>query len=314
MKLNSQTLSLLILITSLDLSHGYGRNPENPDDFCCPKATKEDYLRLRPLFDNLDTVERISCDITRSEFDKLYSIPQKPVMLVGCDDSWPAKYRWTIDQLAKRFDRDTMWRAELGHEKIENNGNKNASWGQIADAMMNNGTFGLFDNIDDPHQQDLINDYDWPLFAKDTDVHDHFENIPAQEYGSMRWFGAASPFTGTEIHYDPFDTDAWNAVVQGEKWWFIMPPPADSEFALHCSPSCSVPKPNMLDRYVATLTSESPVVQGFVQKYVSFSFQKAGETLYLPRKFLHRYVVHHYLKENLPYQGSSLTCIFIEVF
>jgi histone arginine demethylase JMJD6 len=265
----------------------------------CSKATKEDFLKIRTRYDNEDFMERISCDITRSEFDVLYSIPQKPVMLVGCDDSWPAKYKWSMDQLAKRFDRDTLWRAVVGEEDdMDNEKNKQTPWGKIADAIANNVTFNLFDNIDDPHQQELISDYEWPLFARNTDVHDHFENIPPQDYGSMRWFGAASPLTGTDIHYDPYDTDAWNTVVQGEKWWFLMPFEADSHFVLHCSPSCSTPNPSMLDKYIGVLTSESHEVQKFNEKYLSFSFQKAGETLYLPTRFLHRYVyVAHMVKD-----------------
>ena len=199
---SAKTLStLLIMITSYGMSEGYGQNAENPNDMCCPKATKEDYLKLRKLYDDKDSIERISCDITRSEFDVLYSIPQKPVMLVGCDDSWPAKYKWSMDQLAKRFDRDTLWRAVVGEEdEMDNDKNKHTPWGKIADAIANNVTFNLFDNIDDPHQQELISDDEWPLLARNTDGHDHFEKniIPPQDYNSMRsWFGMGSSFTGT---------------------------------------------------------------------------------------------------------------------
>ena len=295
MKMHFTRESLLIFLASLGASQGYGRDPEHPDALCCPKATKEDYMRLRPQYDHLDTIERISCDISRKEFDELYSIPQKPVMLVGCDDDWPAKYKWTIPQLAKRFDSETKWRCEIGDEsKMQNNSNKNTKWGDIAHAMRNNITFAIFDNIDDPHQQELISDYDWPLFAKDTDVHDYFADIPGKNYGSMRWWGVGSPMTGTEFHFDPFQTDAWNTVTQGEKWWFLMPHEADNDFSFHCSPSCSAPYPTMLDEYVGILTAESPDVKEYRDKYLSHSFQKAGETLYLPTGYLHRYVISEY--------------------
>lgn len=288
MKLHFTRESLLIVFASVGASLGYGRDPEYPNALCCPKASKEDYFKLRPLYDDQDAIERISCDISRADFDELYSIPQKPVILVGCDDAWPAKYKWTIPQLAKRFDRDTEWRALIGDElDMANDNTKNTKWGTIADAMRNNITFNIFDNIDDPHQQELTRDYDWPLFAKNTDVHNYFEQIPGEAYGSMRWFGAGSPFTGTDTHYDPFTTDAWNTVVQGEKWWFLMPFEADSHFALHCSPSCSTPYPDSLDKYIGILTSESPQVKEFKDKYLSHSFQKAGETLYLPSGYLH---------------------------
>ena len=175
----------------------------------CSKATKEDFLKIRTRYDNEDFMERISCDITpRSEFDELYSIPGTPksqscwlgAMILG-QPNILADGPWI--NLPRIFDRDTMWRAVVvgKEDEIKNDESKHTPWGKIADAMIaNNVTFNLFDNIDDPHQQELISDDEWPLLARNTDGHDHFEKniIPPQDYNSMRsWFGMGSSFTGT---------------------------------------------------------------------------------------------------------------------
>ncbi len=98
----------------------------------------------------------------------------------------------------------------------------------------------------------------------------------------------ATFLTGTHVHYDPHETDAWNTVTQGEKWWFLFPPDVEPDFPLECDPKCSTPDPSVLDFYVGVLTSESPLVQDFTKKHLSHAFQQAGETMYLPIRYMHR--------------------------
>ncbi len=169
---------------------GYGSNPNDTDVLCCPAATEDEYhdLRMKLNEQNLDILERIQCDnITKREFDAQYSKPQKPVILVGCDKSSLSQDRWSFEQLASRFDKETLWRATVGDNFMDNADTKNARWEEITHAMQHDETFNLFDNLDSPHGKMLEEDYDWPSFLKGTDVHDFFATVPPVDYGSMRW-------------------------------------------------------------------------------------------------------------------------------
>jgi len=44
--------------------------------------------------------------------------------------------------------------------------------------------------------------------------------------------------TGTELHMDPDFTSPWNTVLQGHKWWVLMPPEVLPD-AFLCDSGCS---------------------------------------------------------------------------
>jgi hypothetical protein len=59
-------------------------------DRCCKLNGK------KVQFDGFDNIPRISCDLPEDEFVNKYLNKREPVMLVGCQDKWPAK-DWTFN-------------------------------------------------------------------------------------------------------------------------------------------------------------------------------------------------------------------------
>ena len=50
---------------------------------------------------------------------------------------------------------------------------------------------------------------------------------------------------GTEMHIDPLLTDAFNALISGEKWWVSLPKDLyEFRDELTCDPQCSEPFDN----------------------------------------------------------------------
>ena len=65
-------------------------------------------------------------------------------------------------------------------------------------------------------------------------------------------------FLGTKMHIDPEWTDAFNALISGEKWWVSFPKDLyefRSEFV--CNPQCSEPK-GKFDEFGAWFTHILP--------------------------------------------------------
>ena len=65
-------------------------------DRCC--KSKEQTI----TYDNIDNMERISCNISKDEFKSDYANRRKSVILLGCQEEWKAK-NWTFGNLLSRL-------------------------------------------------------------------------------------------------------------------------------------------------------------------------------------------------------------------
>ena len=92
------------------------------------------------------------------------------------------------------------------------------------------------------------------------------------------------------MHVDPQLTDAFNALISGEKWWVSLPKDLyefKDEFS--CDESCSDPPNNHHRQTGVWFIHIMPQIRQrifFGQKLKSF-LQKSGETLYMPHMVLH---------------------------
>ena len=53
-------------------------------------------------YDGIDNMERIKCNISKTEFTETYVNKREAVIMTGCQDEWKAK-SWTIENLLDRF-------------------------------------------------------------------------------------------------------------------------------------------------------------------------------------------------------------------
>ncbi len=237
----------------------------------------------------LDDIERIPCNsISVETFQERFEVPAKPVILVGCDQNWPAKKKWTFEELAGRFDSNGGWRV-VHLEDSSHDQDDRIPWSRVVDAMDSNLEFYVFDNLNTTHGKTLEEDYVVPPFF----LHDQFQyftDFPL-DYGPMRWFALGSKNSGTYTHFDPFETDAWNTVVHGMKWWMLFPPDSrkdtDEDYGnVGCDPGCSDPDLSIADYFYAL--SSAPSKDLFDGGGIRHVFQKEGETLYVPTRMVHR--------------------------
>jgi len=260
---------------------------ENPFPRCCTESK----LPTIEEIEAVDTLERISCDISREEFLEKYEMERRPVMLVGCDKEWKGLERWTFENLIPRFDNDTKWRARLTNDDL----NEAVPWKTIVDRMTSNEHFYIFDPLDREHQKVLYEDYSTPYPLKGADLFEgpKRNGFPDKEYGSMRWWCVSNGNSGTFPHNDPISTDAWNSLVTGHKWWIIFPESVgefdpNGEESLTCSNSCSMKDYSPRDWYasigVNAANFEYPGNDGQRPLHI---VQKPGETIYVPNGRIH---------------------------
>lgn len=81
-------------------------------DRCC----KSEGMILKYNNINTNNMERISCDMSKSEFKKEYIDKRRVVMLTGCQEEWKAR-NWTISSLLNRY--KSKWPLSWYHGKYE---------------------------------------------------------------------------------------------------------------------------------------------------------------------------------------------------
>merc|ERR1712151_363575 len=231
----------------------------------------------------VDTFERISCNISREEFYEQYEKTRTPVMLVGCDEHWAAKERWTIDKLIPRFTNTSKWRCELHDQDATDYDHDTVPWNEIIDRAMTNRDFYIFGNefLAREENRQLLDDFECPGPFQGADIYGHLKDFHPPG-GKYLWFMVAPRGTGSFPHVDPQATDAWNSLVKGHKWWIIYPGDADYQGSaeLECDDYCS----SDTEEYnwytsVGINALRNECSNG---KFPQHILQKPGETIYVP--------------------------------
>uniref|UniRef100_A0A7S2XU57 JmjC domain-containing protein n=1 Tax=Attheya septentrionalis TaxID=420275 RepID=A0A7S2XU57_9STRA len=254
-----------------------------------------------------DTMERISCNISRADFYEQYEMTRKMVILEGCTDEWKAKDRWSsIERLLDRFDNETTWEFFVDSKVYPE-----STWSSVKsyydihkkkNSIETSGGLRLFRRLDpDNITNTLKEDYDVPQPFQDPNL-DLYEKLPKFKTkwfprgfgGPLQWFIVGSYGTGTGPHVDPHSTDAWSTLLTGHKWWVIYPklPGSVSEIETKCSEACSdensefhvSSKANSW--YVSVAKHASKFYYNNDAK-AQLILQRAGETIYLPHGTIH---------------------------
>jgi len=259
---------------------------------CCQAAYE---LPTIEQVQELDTLQRIPCNISRHEFYENFEKTRTPVMLVGCDKEWPAHEKWKdVPTLLRRFNNASKWDVP-----------REMTWAEFQEYYLKSvkeekAGFRVFSQLKPGYSSaEIHKDYSVPQPFQGADIYSMLPNYESrtfpQGYGPMHWFIMGSFGTGTGPHIDPHTTDAWNTLVHGHKWWIIYPkrPRVITESETSCYVPCS-------DHHVrgsingGTEKSWYSSVGRHVHKmYYGHDetaiqvLQSPGETIYLPFGMVH---------------------------
>ncbi|CAN0879256.1 Arginine-specific demethylase JMJ22 [Linum grandiflorum] len=168
-------------------------------------------LEMRPEWLERDNIVR-KRGISVEEFVSSFEEPNKPVLLEGCIDDWPALQKWVDrDYLIKQCG-DV--RFSVGPVKM-----KLDEYFNYSDRVKEERPLYLFD----PKFAEKV-----PVLDSDYAVPDYFQedlfSVLGNERPDYRWIIMGPEGSGSSFHIDPNSTSAWNAVIKGSKKWILFPP------------------------------------------------------------------------------------------
>jgi hypothetical protein len=124
-------------------------------------------------------------------------------------------------------------------------------------------------------------DKDSAYWAPDCFGPDLFSLLGA-ERPAHRWLIVGPTRSGSTFHKDPNGTSAWNAVIQGSKYWIMFPPTAKVPGVYVSRDSSEVTSPLSIAEWLLEFHTEARMQPGCIE-----GICKAGEILHVPSGWWH---------------------------
>lgn len=261
------------------LTSGYVLNPP-AHAFTCESESFVRYnvvgMNLLALPMNLNGVPRVHC-ISRRRFIDEYEIPNRPVIITGLMDNWPALTKWKMQNLVRDVPN-----LLLKTNSRSTNGKrfrmKLADFAAYCNQYNGEKPLYVFDKKV-VQSSTLVGDYAVPEhFSEDL-----FELMEEDDRPDYRWLLIGPNGSGSPFHTDPHDSSAWNAVVEGIKRVSFYPPsvipPGVDEELIHSDYYASEDSMKWYRFVFPTLSESELPIECLVQP---------GEILFIPSGWWHQ--------------------------
>ncbi|KAI0395821.1 Clavaminate synthase-like protein [Xylariaceae sp. FL0594] len=236
--------------------------------FACSHITLEKYSSTIPPSNRISRLPNLTYD----EFARNWS--DTPFILTDCIQPWPVCRDWDIQKLVQQYS-NVKFRAEA------------VDW-----------PFSAYDEyISDSHDESPLYLFD-KAFAEKMDLKiglpsgaaywppacfgpDLFE-VLGTERPAHRWLIIGPARSGSTFHKDPNATSAWNAVVQGSKYWIMFPPSSHVPGVFVSEDSSEVTSPLSIAEWLLEFHAAARKTAGCIEGVC-----EAGEILHVPSGWWH---------------------------
>ncbi|KAI0523701.1 hypothetical protein F5B22DRAFT_591698 [Xylaria bambusicola] len=236
--------------------------------FVCSHIALAKYASTIPASNAISRLPSLSYD----EFAQSWS--NTPFILTHCIQTWPVCQEWNIQQLQQKFS-NVSFRAEAVDWPF-------STYYKYMSENEDESPLYLFDrwfaekmNIEIGPQNSSVY---WPPDCFGPDL---FEVLGA-ERPAHRWLIVGPERSGSTFHKDPNATSAWNAVVQGSKYWIMFPPSTQVPGVFVSEDSSEVTSPLSIAEWLLEFHVEARKLPGCIEGVC-----KAGEILHVPSGWWH---------------------------
>ncbi|XP_057786261.1 lysine-specific demethylase JMJ21 [Salvia miltiorrhiza] len=161
---------------------------------------------------NVERKENIPFEEFLMEYDC-----QKPVMISGLADHWPARKSWTSEELLMKYPETKFRISQRSSKKVSMKFKDYVSYTQI---QHDEDPLYIFDDKFGEVAPDLLKDYSVPHIFQE----DYFDVLDTDQRPPYRWLIIGPERSGASWHVDPGLTSAWNTLLCGRKRWALYPP------------------------------------------------------------------------------------------
>ncbi|KAI3329261.1 Clavaminate synthase-like protein [Xylariaceae sp. AK1471] len=252
--------------TKIDCSNIFSDVLHRP--FACSYIALEKYSSTIPLSNEISRLKNLTYD----EFAQNWS--DTPFVLTDCIQEWPVCHEWSVQKLLQQFS-NVSFRAEAVDWPF-------STYQEYMSENHDESPLYLFDrwfaekmNIDIGSQNGSVY---WPPACFGPDL---FEVLGA-ERPAHRWLIVGPARSGSTFHKDPNATSAWNAVVQGSKYWIMFPPSSQVPGVFVSEDSSEVTSPLSIAEWLLEFHAEARKMPSCVEGVC-----KAGEVLHVPSGWWH---------------------------
>lgn len=180
------------------------------------------YRRWYRCFTRLDRFTSDNKDLERMNHHTLeefnYTIDEKkPALLTEVANTWPARYKWTVDQLLSNYGDVAFRISQRSSKKITM---KLKDYVSYMKCQHDEDPLYIFDDKFGEAAPALLQDYCLPSLFQE----DFFDVLDCNQRPPFRWLIIGPERSGASWHVDPGLTSAWNTLLCGRKRWALYPP------------------------------------------------------------------------------------------
>lgn len=199
---------------------------------------------------------------------------QKPFILTKYIQDWPAFRDWNFDYFSKNH-RDVVFRAESVNWNYE-------TYAKYMSSTSDESPLYLFDHKFAEKMGVTVGSHAGAAYWRpECFGPDLFEPFGA-ERPDYRWLIIGPKGSGSTFHKDPNATSAWNAVIEGAKYWVIFPPDAEVPGVFVSSDGGEVTSPLSIAEWLLEFHAEARLLPGCIEGVC-----EAGEILHIPSGWWH---------------------------
>ncbi|KAK5663451.1 hypothetical protein OQA88_3880 [Cercophora sp. LCS_1] len=211
-------------------------------------------------------------DLSYAEFAEKWS--SKPFILTECTKAWPVSQSWDISTLLRLYS-DVVFRAEAVDWTFE-------TYCQYLDNNQDESPLYLFDRKFAEKMNLQIGMGDGTAYWKPECFGPDLFEVLGKERPAHRWLIIGPERSGSTFHKDPNATSAWNAVIQGAKYWIMFPPSASVPGVYVSQDNSEVTSPLSIAEWLLEFHAEARQLPECKE-----GICKAGEILHVPSGWWH---------------------------